>query len=670
MSFRLKTILGIALIELTVMALLIGINQFALGGSAATQLYQRAEATARVFANAVSDAVISTDLATLDATIATAVSSEELTYLRVKSPSGAVLSQGGEEAALAVPFQRDADFDSARSDHQIDIDLPIAVNGTTYGYIELGLSALAVEEEIAQALRWNVIVAILGMSLVAVFGYGLGTMLTRQLHWLREGARAIAGGNLGCQIHVRGRDELADTARCFNNMARTLAHDRRVLQNQQDELLEKKARVEVLVGCLRDIAGKREIIEVPDTERQDEIGDMARATVVFREAMRAIELARLEQQRLITAFDQVEEQVAIFGIDGTVLFVNAAFRSFNRALLDVLPDDFTLRSFLEEGLDQGAFPAVKDHESWIEEQLTREQGTPREIRRAPDRILLTVQSQVEGIGTVLSAKDVTDLRHSEHQLIQASKLATLGEMATGIAHELNQPLGVIRMASTNCVKRIDKGKAELDYLRGKLVRMGEQTERASQIINHMRVFGRKAEGVSEPFDLGTSLEEMATLARTQLHTQDISLRLAMSDEPAVVLGEKVIFEQVLLNLVSNARDAIEASGASEGMISIAAEFATEDGHVIEIRDTGGGVPEEFLDKLFEPFFTTKDPGKGTGLGLSISFGTIRDMSGAISVTNEGPGACFRIVLPAAHSEAEGGEEGPLSERPGLPNFAA
>lgn len=647
MSFRLKTVLGIALIELTVMGFLIGINQFALGGSATTQLYQRAEATARVFANTIADAVIATDLATLDATIETAVSSKELTYLRVRNPSGIVLSQGGAEASLAAPFVRDASFDEARSDHVIDIDLPILVQGVEFGSIELGLSTLTVEREIAQALYWNVLIALIGMSLVAIFGFGLGTMLTRQLQGLRKGALAIARGNLGTQIEVKGRDELADTAKCFNYMAQTLASDRKILQSQQDELLAKRARVEVLVGCLRDISQQRGTVQVPDTERPDEIGDMARATVVFQDAMQAVETAQLEQQRLISAFDQVEEQVAIFGLDGQVLFLNAAFRAFNHSILEVLPAHFTLREFLNAGLDLSAFPEVEDRDSWVEEQIRHAHGLPQEIRRAPDRILLAVQSHVEGIGTVLSAKDITELRQSERQLIHASKLATLGEMATGVAHELNQPLGVIRMASNTCVKRIDKGKAELEYLRGKLVRVGEQTERASQIINHMRIFGRKAEGVSSPFDLRDSLQEMAALARTQLHTLDISLKLNIPDTPAIVMGEKVIFEQVLLNLVSNARDAIEASESPIGDIWITADFATEAGHVIEVHDTGGGIPEEVLDKLFEPFFTTKGPGKGTGLGLSISFGTIRDMSGTISATNDGPGACFRIVLPDA-----------------------
>ncbi len=653
MSFRLKTILGIAMIELTVMALLIGINQFALGGSATAQLYQRAEATARVFSNAVSDAVIATDLATLDATIETAVGSEELTYLRVRSPEGIVLSEGGASDALAVPFQRDTSFETARTDHVIDIDLPITVEGATFGVIELGLSTLSVEEEIAAALRWNVIVAMIGMSLVAVFGYGLGSILTHQLSGLRKGAREIAAGNLDCQIRVRGRDELADTALCFNEMARNLSQDRAVLQSQRNTLLAKKDRVGVIVDCMRQISNNKDGVDVPDTDRPDEIGDMARATVVFQNAMHAVEQARQEQQRLISAFDQLDEQVAIFGTTGEVLFLNRAFRAFNTPILEGLPEDFTLERFLQAGCAADAFPeASGDQDAWIRDQLGRENGTPQEIKRAPDRILLTVQTDVEGVGVVWSAQDVTELRHNEHQLIQASKMATLGEMATGIAHELNQPLGVIRMAASNCVKRIEKDKFDAEYFKTKLLRMGEQTERASQIINHMRVFGRKAEGTMEPFDLRASLTEMVTLARAQLQTLDVSLKLSLPDVgEGTVLGEKVIFEQVLLNLFSNARDAIDAQDGRGGTVQVEAEFDTPDGHVLRIMDSGGGIPDTVLDKLFEPFFTTKEPGKGTGLGLSISFGTIRDMGGLITAHNEGEGACFTITLPVAQIDA-------------------
>ncbi|SMX26251.1 C4-dicarboxylate transport sensor protein DctB [Pelagimonas phthalicica] len=650
MSFRLKTILGIALIELTVMAILIGINQFALGGSASTQLYERAEATARVFANAVSDAVIATDLATLDATVATAMETEDITYLRVRSPSGFVLSEAGDADALAMPFVRDPDFETATNDHHIDIDTQIVVQGTSYGTIEMAISTLKVENEIAHALRLNLLVAVLGMSLVAIFGYGLGTVLTRQLHLLQKGARAISDGDLDHHIDVRGRDELAETAVCFNDMAQTLSRGQKILKDQRNRLLEKKARVSDIVTCMTEISENSGTPEVPDTDRDDEIGDMARATVVFRDAMQKVEQARLEQQRLISAFDQVAEQVVIFGLDGKALFLNGAFREFNQPILQNLTCGFTHEEFLREGCDQGQFGVIEDKEAWLEAYAEAARDGAQEIHHAPDRILLTVETDVDGIGKVVSAKDVTDLRQSERQLVQASKMATLGEMATGIAHELNQPLGVIRMAASNCVKRIDRDKADFGQLKAKFERIGEQTERAARIIDQMRVFGRKAEGSNDPIDLTASLTNVAQLARTQLHTLDITLKIDLPDEQAFAMGEKILFEQVLLNLISNARDAIEEAGIEQGIISLKADYNQKDGHVITLSDNGSGIPEHVLDKLFEPFFTTKEPGKGTGLGLSISFGTIQDMGGCISATNTETGAQFQIFLPDAEVE--------------------
>jgi C4-dicarboxylate-specific signal transduction histidine kinase len=364
--------------------------------------------------------------------------------------------------------------------------------------------------------------------------------------------------------------------------------------------------------------------------------------------MHAVEAARIEQQRLITAFDQIAELVVVFDTDGKSMFLNAAFRRFNAPILRRIGDQFTLKEYLTAGCGIGAFPdANEDPEAWITQELDRSDREPVEINCAPDRIFLTVRTHIEGIGHVLTAKDVTDLKESEKQLVQASKLATLGEMATGIAHELNQPLGVIRMASSNSIKRIRRGMVDGDYLSKKLARIEEQTERASQIINHMRIFGRKADGQKERFDLRDSLSEIASLARTQLQTLDIGLTMHMPEANGYVVGEKVLFEQVLLNMISNARDVIGSSEREDGLVTIEAQFDMNEGHVIKICDNGGGIPEHVLDKLFEPFFTTKEPGKGTGLGLSISFGTIRDMGGSIVAGNDPEGACFTITVPAA-----------------------
>lgn len=330
--------------------------------------------------------------------------------------------------------------------------------------------------------------------------------------------------------------------------------------------------------------------------------------------------------------------------------MNGAFREFNQPILQNLNCGFTHEEFLREGCDQGQFGVIEEKEAWLEAYADAARDGAQEIHRAPDRILLTVETCVDGIGKVVSAKDVTELRQSERQLVQASKMATLGEMATGIAHELNQPLGVIRMAASNCVKRIDRDKADFGQLKAKFERIGEQTERAARIIDQMRVFGRKAEGSNDPIDLTASLTNVAQLARTQLHTLDITLKIDLPDEQAFAMGEKILFEQVLLNLISNARDAIEDAGIEQGIISLKADYNQGDGHVITLSDNGSGISVHVLDKLFEPFFTTKVPGKGTGLGLSISFGTIQEMGGCISATNTETGAQFQIFLPNAEVE--------------------
>lgn len=648
MSFRLKTIVGIAVIELTVMAILITLNQLTLGGSASTQLYDRARTTAALFATMTADAVISVDLATLDSMIENTLSSDELVYLRVRDVTGSVLSADGSADALGRAFRADQSFDAALSDHLIDVSAAIEIGGQTYGFVEMGISTRLVEAEMAAALRSNLVIATIGMGLVALFGYILGSVLTRQLSLLRQGARMIATGNLDYQIDVRSKDELAETARCFNEMAVSLATDRKALDARQIELIEKRDRTSLIVQSMTKIASGKPSVSVPDQDRADEIGDMARATVVFRDAMTAVQTAKAEQARLIYAFDQLDEQVAIFGEDGVSIFLNSAFRAFNAHILADLPEAFTYEGFLQAGLKHGAFPGADGQaQEWLSRRLSATcNDAPVEVARAPDRTLLVRQMTVDGIGTVISAADISDLKTSQAQLLQASKLATLGEMATGIAHELNQPLGVIRMASSNCIKRISKGSLDADYLTGKLQRMADQTERAAQIINHMRIFGRTVDGEARDFDLADSLENACDLMAKQLALAGIALTKSLGETPSPVQGQPVMFEQVVLNLLSNARDAIEASdNRQDGEVSVCLEPAAPGRYSVVVEDTGGGVPDAIIERLFDPFFTTKEPGKGTGLGLSISYGIIKEMGGSLSVRNTERGARFEIELP-------------------------
>ncbi len=244
------------------------------------------------------------------------------------------------------------------------------------------------------------------------------------------------------------------------------------------------------------------------------------------------------------------------------------------------------------------------------------------------------------------ASDVTERKALQAQLMQTSKMATLGEMATGVAHELNQPLHIIRMAVGNIKRRIEKGKYDAEYVLGKLGRIDTQTARAASIIDHMRIFGHKSSAAKERIDLVQSVASVLEMIGEQLKESEVKVVTSLPAHPSPILGHEVQVEQVLLNLIGNARDAILSNPNSDDkLIKVEIEEKDDDSRtVLSISDSGGGIPENLIDRIFEPFFTTKEVGEGTGLGLSIIYGIIQDMGGEISAKNTHEGACFTISL--------------------------
>lgn len=285
------------------------------------------------------------------------------------------------------------------------------------------------------------------------------------------------------------------------------------------------------------------------------------------------------------------------------------------------------------------------------------------ISKTGDRVDIlvsaTVRRDVTGrvVGVVGVGQDITEHKQAQAQVVQASKLATLGEMATGVAHELNQPLNVIRIAVANCKRKLLAGTVDPDYLVDKLGRIDKQVKRASDVIDHMRVFGRKADNDPVPFSVKEAVEGALDLVAAQFRLSEVNVHTELNDAPAVILGHQILLEQVVLNILTNARDAILSHNPSGPRdIHIAIETDNERGMVRVIcRDTGGGIPAKLLDRIFEPFFTTKDVGQGTGLGLSISYGIVRDMGGRLVASNVEDGGLFTIELPLMAVEEEQAE---------------
>lgn len=322
-----------------------------------------------------------------------------------------------------------------------------------------------------------------------------------------------------------------------------------------------------------------------------------------------------------------------------------------RPLADVLPADAAAR--LETRVKAcAASGQPMDYEE-------EEPGLPVG-RRVWHTVLVPVTGDGGGVTQILgSRRDVTERDRLHGELVQASKMATLGTLAAGLAHEMSQPLNIIRMWGENALSRLRRGGLDAERMDKVLGLICDQTERMGRIIDHMRLFSRQENPAAGLIDPTTAAAAAVQLVEHQYGLENITVTVAPETDGACVSGSALQLEQVLLNLLSNARDAIAerraAAGGGDGAAggTIALSISEQGGSVrIRVDDDGGGIPPAVLARLFDPFFTTKDVGKGTGLGLSISYGIIESMNGRIDVMNlihaDGRrGARFTITLPLA-----------------------
>ena len=263
-----------------------------------------------------------------------------------------------------------------------------------------------------------------------------------------------------------------------------------------------------------------------------------------------------------------------------------------------------------------------------------------------------------GLYLIVRTVDITLGLERQAQLIQASKMATLGKMATGMAHELNQPLNVMRMGADFLSKMIRRGQEISDeQLLIVSSNISEQVERATNIINHLREFGRKGDFRVYPVDLNEPIKNVFTIMGEQLRLRGIEVNLKLDKAIPKIMAGRNRLEQIFLNLVTNARDAMKERGTEDIKKITVTTYLEGDLVVAEVSDTGKGISERIGKKIFEPFFTTKDVGKGTGLGLSITYGLVRDFKGGIDVeSTPDVGTTFRIRFPAYKKRGNQNEE--------------
>ena len=281
--------------------------------------------------------------------------------------------------------------------------------------------------------------------------------------------------------------------------------------------------------------------------------------------------------------------------------------------------------------------------------------------------LASCETTYQGQPAVLvNAFDITDRKHAEEkqrelaelarkqeeQLVHSTRLAELGEMAAAIAHELNQPLTGIRNFARNASYMMEEHAGTEADVAENLRLICAQVDRAAKIINRMRELARKSDHERAPVDLSRIVRDSVEFMMPQLQLSGIEVAVDLARELPQVMGDRVRLEQVLLNLLTNAKQAMEETDEPRLRVATRFEPGRDCPVVVAIEDTGKGFATEEAKKLFAPFFTTKKRGHGTGLGLSISLSIVDDHHGTIeAVGRPGEGARFTVRLPACPARA-------------------
>jgi len=336
--------------------------------------------------------------------------------------------------------------------------------------------------------------------------------------------------------------------------------------------------------------------------------------------------------------ESMDSGILVLDLDGRIVRWNRAMEAlFGAARGDVLRrtlDDVFPAAFLDAL--RGSLVLGRHEETASIYKLNLPAADGRALRVNVSVVPFQVDRS-ERQGTILIMDDVTVRMRLEQQLQHSEKMASVGLLAAGVAHEVNTPLTGISSYTQMLRERIGKDDPRADLLE----KIEKQTFRAAKIINNLLNFSRAAGSEFEPLDVGRVLLDVLSLVEHQLASSRIKVVREMASDLPLVRGNENRLQQVFFNLILNARDAMP----SGGWLTLATR-ADDDAVVIEIRDTGTGIKREDIKRIYDPFFTTKGIGRGTGLGLSVSYGILQEHGGAIFVDSApGQGTTFQVALP-------------------------
>ncbi|NVM24766.1 MAG: PAS domain S-box protein [Desulfobacterales bacterium] len=361
---------------------------------------------------------------------------------------------------------------------------------------------------------------------------------------------------------------------------------------------------------------------------------------------------RRSEEKYKTLFDSAPNPIFIMdGQDFTIIDVNATaldcYRQSKEELLNMTFLDLLYEE--DKDLEEGLRKLTEDQCSFYPRR--------RHIKKGGEPFYVNIvacHAMHMGMDCLIATTtDIDENVEKEAQLVQASKLATLGTLASGMAHELTQPLNVIQVASDFFLKKIKKGEeVSTDELRAMAKEIGSNVDRASKVIKHMRDFARQSDITRTRLNINEPIKDIFKVMGQQLRVHQIEIELDLDPHLSLIMADHNRLEQVFINLVTNAMHAMDDKGLRLGdkkwqrLLKIQS-FPADGQVVVTVSDTGEGIPKEMIDKIFEPFFTTRKAGQGTGLGMSISYRIISDYGGTIEVESEvDRGTTFTLKFPS------------------------
>jgi PAS domain S-box-containing protein len=488
----------------------------------------------------------------------------------------------------------------------IDASMPISLEDVKWAIVRIGFSVQHIEDDIEDAKLFIFTLAFITIFFGAVIAYIFSKMIVKPIEDLTEKAEQIAKGNRNVEFApFTGKKDMTNEV---NRLIETFKIMYGSIMQKENELIKDEMHITRVNIELQDALQK-----LTDSEAKYKTLTESARDVIFTVNLRGRFTFLNEKAKEIL---DLEDNESLIGRS----FTNILTRESRHTAFDTFKK-------IRAGEETKAFEvtAIKGDEGSVSLGL----------------ILSPIMEEGLLVGIHGIARDISYRKSLEAQLVQSGKLSSIGELATGIAHELNQPLMIIRgyaQLLSSDLKESDKYFKELEL-------MEKHTGRMAKIISHLQAFARQDVPDFTYVNLNDIIDSALFMVTEHLKLKNITVVKQYNEDLPHIYGDYNQLEQVLLNIITNARDAMEEMDGGKLMfttdISDDKKFVT-----VSVSDEGSGIPEDRVKDIFNPFFTTKVVGKGTGLGLSISYGIIQSHNGMIDVDSRpGEGTTFKISLP-------------------------